>query len=392
MHVGNSPPIAYHDPSMRPPQQNPLIAGARVIVLGTLASRALGFVRDLATAALFGLSGVADALVIAFRVPNLFRQLFGEGALTARYLPVLSGLLEKDRRTAWQLASTMMVWLAVLLTGLVLIGEAILAGIWLLGSHAPGTGLLLGLSATLLPYMLVICLAAQVTATLQALGQFTVPALTPTVLNVCWLTGVWVIAPFWAPNHQAQAYVVAVSHPRGRRAPVGRATAGLVSPGLPLPIPLGGQPHGHGADRPHAHSHALQPGGHADQHLHRQPDRLGAGRRARRPATDSLARRGGALSAAARGGGGHLLRRADVPVSPGDRGHGRGRLDLSALEPARRPRPPRPPGGRPLAGAAAGAVPERAGRGGTDRAGTSGGADLPKRRASPRTTPPGWPT
>ena len=154
---------------------------------------------------------MADALLIAFRVPNLFRQLFGEGALTAGYLPVLSGLLEKDRRTAWQLASTMMVWLAVLLTGLVLVGEAIVAGIWLLGSHAPGTGLLLGLSATLLPYMLVICLAAQVTATLQALGQFTVPALTPTVLNVCWLTGVWAIAPFWAPNHQAQAYVVAVS-------------------------------------------------------------------------------------------------------------------------------------------------------------------------------------
>ena len=67
-----------------------------------------------------------------------------------------------------------------------------------------------GSSATLLPYMLLICLAAQVTATLQALGHFTVPALTPTVLNLCWLTGVWVIAPCWAPNRQAQAYVVAV--------------------------------------------------------------------------------------------------------------------------------------------------------------------------------------
>jgi putative peptidoglycan lipid II flippase len=195
---------------MRPSQQHPLIAGAVVTGLGTLASRVLGLVRDMATAALFALTGVADALVIANRLPNLFRQLFGEGALTASYLPVLAGLLEKDRRTAWQLASTMMVWLSVLLAGLVLVGEAILAGIWLLAGQAPGIGLLVGLSATLLPYMLLICLAAQVTATLQALGQFTVPALTPTVLNLCWLTGVWLIAPRWAPDHQAQAYVVAV--------------------------------------------------------------------------------------------------------------------------------------------------------------------------------------
>ncbi len=197
---------------MRREQQNPLIAGTRVTALGTLASRVLGMVRDMATAALLGMgnSPVADAFVIANRIPNLFRQLFGEGALTASYLPIVSARLEKDSRSAWQLASTMMVWLAVLLSGLVLVGEAILAGIWLLWGDAAGMGLLVGLSAALLPYMLLICLAAQVTATLQALGQFTVPALTPTLLNVCWLTGVWAIAPFWAPDRQAQAYVLAV--------------------------------------------------------------------------------------------------------------------------------------------------------------------------------------
>ena len=182
---------------MRPSQSNSLIAGALVTGLGTLASRLLGYVRDAATFALLGVGGspVMDAFVIANRIPNLFRQLFGEGALTASYLPVVAGLLETDRRSTWQLASTMMVWLSVLLAGLVLVGEAILAGIWLLWGDRSGMGLLVGLSATLLPYMLLICLAAQVTATLQALGQFTVPALTPTVLNVCWLTGVWAIAP-----------------------------------------------------------------------------------------------------------------------------------------------------------------------------------------------------
>ena len=67
---------------MRPSQPNSLIAGALTTGLGTLASRLLGYVRDAATAALLGVGGspVADAFVIANRIPNLFRQLFGEGA------------------------------------------------------------------------------------------------------------------------------------------------------------------------------------------------------------------------------------------------------------------------------------------------------------------------
>ncbi|KKK46720.1 hypothetical protein LCGC14_3162430 [marine sediment metagenome] len=93
------------------PKRHPLISGARVTSLGTLASRLLGMIRDMATAALLGLAGsgagggVMDAFVIAYRIPNLFRRLFGEGALTASFLPVLSGELQRDRQSAWQLAS-----------------------------------------------------------------------------------------------------------------------------------------------------------------------------------------------------------------------------------------------------------------------------------------------
>ena len=73
-------------------EQHRLISGSRVTALGTLASRVLGMLRDAATAALFGLSGggVMDAFVLAFRIPNLFRRLFGEGVLAASYLPVFS--------------------------------------------------------------------------------------------------------------------------------------------------------------------------------------------------------------------------------------------------------------------------------------------------------------
>ncbi|MBN2292673.1 MAG: hypothetical protein JXM70_09625, partial [Pirellulales bacterium] len=70
-------------------QRHPLISGARVTAFGTLVSRVLGMARDIATASLFGLAsgGVMDAFVVALRVPNLFRQLFAEGALAASFLP-----------------------------------------------------------------------------------------------------------------------------------------------------------------------------------------------------------------------------------------------------------------------------------------------------------------
>ena len=74
-------------------ERQQLWSGVRITSLGTLAGRVLGMVRDMATAALLGLAGggVMDAFVIAFRIPNLFRRLLGEGALAASYLPRLDG-------------------------------------------------------------------------------------------------------------------------------------------------------------------------------------------------------------------------------------------------------------------------------------------------------------
>ena len=193
--------------------RHPLIAGARVTSLGTLASRVLGMVRDMATAALLGLSGggVMDAFVIAFRIPNLFRSLFGEGALAASYLPVLSAQLEKDRTAAWQLVSVGMTWLAVFLAVLVVLAEGACGLAWLAWHEVPGVGLLVGLAAVMMPYILLICLAAQVAATLHALSHFSTPALVPAVLNVCWLAGAWVAAAHFTHDQEAQAYVLAVS-------------------------------------------------------------------------------------------------------------------------------------------------------------------------------------
>ncbi len=191
-------------------ERRTVLAGLRVTSLGTLASRVLGMIRDMATASLLGLSsgGVMDTFVVAFRIPNLFRSLFGEGALVASYLPALSAELEKDRTAAWRLASATLTWLAIVLAGLVLVGEAICGAAWLADGSAD-TRLLAGLSGVLLPYLVFICLAAQAAATLNALGHFSVPALAPTILNLCWLAGAWFVAPWFAPDKQAQAYVLA---------------------------------------------------------------------------------------------------------------------------------------------------------------------------------------
>jgi len=205
-----------------------LIAGARITSLGTLLSRVLGMVRDMATAALLGLSGggVMDAFVIAFRIPNLFRRLFGEGALAASYLPVLAAELERGRTSAWQLASVVVTWLAVLLAVLVALAEGFFGLVWLAWGDVPGVGLLVGLGAVLMPYVLFICLAAQVAATLHALSHFSAPALTPALLNVCWLVAAWAIAPQFAPDKHAQAYVLAVSV----------VVAGVLQLGVQLPV------------------------------------------------------------------------------------------------------------------------------------------------------------
>ena len=133
--------------------------------------------------------------------------------------------------------------------------------------------------------MLLICLAAQVTATLQALGP--VHRSGPDAHGAERLLADGRLGRsrrFWAPDRQAQAYVVAVSILIAGVLQLGVQLPALYRLGFRFQYNWAASRDGHGADRPDAHAHALQPGGHADQHLHRQPDRLGAGRRAGRTA------------------------------------------------------------------------------------------------------------
>ncbi len=197
---------------MHPNDRRQFRQGFWATTLGTLASRVLGMLRDATTANLLGLAagGVTDAFVLAFRVANLSRRVLGEGALATSYLPILTAELQRDRQAALGLAAIVLARLAGVLTLLVLAGEAICGLLWIASS--PGDNrLLVGLIAAMLPYLWFICLAAQLSATLQALGKFRLPALAATLLNLGWLAGAWWVAPHLAQTATGRAYALAGS-------------------------------------------------------------------------------------------------------------------------------------------------------------------------------------
>lgn len=156
-----------------------------VVSLLTVVSRFLGLARDLLSAAIFGASLLNDAFVTAFSLPNLFRRLLGEGALTAAFIPLLQDELhERDRSGAFALLSKVASWLAVVTGGLVLLAMAVFSQSRLVPAHDPAWHLMADLSVILFPYLAFVCIAAVFSATLNVLGRFVEPALSPIWLNL----------------------------------------------------------------------------------------------------------------------------------------------------------------------------------------------------------------
>lgn len=110
---------------------------ASVISLAVLSSRLLGLVREQVFAAFFGAGAVFDAFVAAFRVPNLFRDLFAEGALSSAFVKTFTHKLEKEgEASAWRLASLVATAIAIVVGGICVIGT--LGAPWILDAIAPG--------------------------------------------------------------------------------------------------------------------------------------------------------------------------------------------------------------------------------------------------------------
>jgi putative peptidoglycan lipid II flippase len=186
-------------------------AGLRTVSLLTVASRVLGLVRDVAMAAVFGNGALMDAFSVAFRVPGLARGMFGEGALTAAFLPAfLQERMHKGADAGWRLASGVLAVLAVGLTLLVVAGELIVLLMWLGSTPGSDLRILLGLTAVLLPYLILVCVVAQLNAVMYGLNHFWWPSLEPVLLNVVWIASLWLWVPF-IESPTAKIYAVSVA-------------------------------------------------------------------------------------------------------------------------------------------------------------------------------------
>lgn len=201
-----------------------MIRGFRQIVILTVISRVLGMVRDMSFAFFLGASGVMDGWVIAFMIPNLSRRLFGEGAASSSLIPVYSQELERDRRQADRLALTVATVVVVLLTAIVLAGEALIWVSYGFAQHE-STKLKLALTGMMLPYMVIICLVAILAGILNTHRHFAAPAAAPLVLNVLLIGTLCFAGWILKVSPGVQVFVVAGAV----------LVAGLVQLGIQLP-------------------------------------------------------------------------------------------------------------------------------------------------------------
>lgn len=156
------------------------IASTRVIAVLTLVSRVLGLARDSFLGYYFGTSSLASAFRIGFMVPNLARRLFGEGALSAAVIPVLTASLrDNGEEESRRVVGSVLTWLTVVLTLIVLAVELVVLAWDLLRPD-----MALTLTAVLTPYMVMVCVVAVAGGVLNVRGRFAAPAAAPILLNI----------------------------------------------------------------------------------------------------------------------------------------------------------------------------------------------------------------
>lgn len=163
-----------------------LLKSSSAMGAATMLSRVLGLVREIVYAGFMGTSWVADAFNLAFAVPNLFRRLLGEGALTAAFIPVFKAKEKTEGEPAmWKAANAVISGLVLAAAVIILLGVLGISAAFALGFIKDGkTLLMLGLLRVLMPYLLLVCLAAVFMGMLNARGHFFVPAMGATMLNI----------------------------------------------------------------------------------------------------------------------------------------------------------------------------------------------------------------
>jgi putative peptidoglycan lipid II flippase len=188
-----------------------MLKASGAMAVATLTSRVLGMVREMVYYHFMGIGWVNDAFQYAFTIPNLFRRLLGEGALTAAFIPIFK---EKEKTHGeiemWRAANAVISGLVIaasVIIALVMIGISIA-----LEAHhfSESRELTLRLLRVMFPYMLLVCLAAAMMGMLNARGHFFIPAMGATMLNIVMISSVYFLAPHMGHELPQQVFALAI--------------------------------------------------------------------------------------------------------------------------------------------------------------------------------------
>ena len=163
---------------------------AGIISVGTALSRVLGFVRDIMFAAFFGTGVYAQAFVVAFRIPNLLRDLIGEGAANAAFVPVLTEeLAKKSKKDFFQLAQVIfniLFWALIIMTAIGMVASPLIVKLIAPGFSADQAkfDITVQLTRIIFPFLVLVGLWAYAMGVLNTLGHFAAPAFGSCLLNI----------------------------------------------------------------------------------------------------------------------------------------------------------------------------------------------------------------
>ncbi len=215
-----NPEVPLPAPPHEGAQQDEILRSAGLVSGAVLMSRISGLVRETVMAHLFGAGRVYDAFSLGFRIPNLTRDLFAEGALSSAFIPTFSEYLStKGRKEAAELASLVASAVILIVGALCALGvvfSPVLVGLLAPGWEAADPGkfaLAIRMTRIMFPFLLLVALAAQAMGVLNACNQFGVPALASTLFNVGSVVfgvtlGVWLGPRFGIAPIEGMAYGV----------------------------------------------------------------------------------------------------------------------------------------------------------------------------------------
>jgi putative peptidoglycan lipid II flippase len=203
-----------------PTSQRSVARSAGIVSIAVMFSRLLGLVREMVFARYFGAGFLYDAYVVAFRIPNVLRDLFAEGALSVAFVKVFTDYqIHKSEKEAWRLASLVLNLLAVIMSLICIVGIVFsrqFVDLIADGFSPEKAALAATLTQIMFPFILMVALAALAMGVLNTKGQFGIPASASTVFNIVSIIfglglAFWLSGGGWADSNDKNAIPSAAS-------------------------------------------------------------------------------------------------------------------------------------------------------------------------------------